>query len=140
MNNPCDSCAFVPGTVTHDSEPHNLLRATICLLGPLPFQCHYLRDGRDIHADPAVPRYMSGNQYRGVGFRVCEGWRREVRELAATGYFKDSPRRTKAYGMLALEELEIMLASEAGSEDWQEANQRLQLCMTRLGDKRRRYQ
>lgn len=140
MSNPCDTCAFKPGTVTHDEEPWNHLQGLIALLGPMPFYCHYLADGKDHHADKSIPRHnMSGAMFRQLGFRVCAGWKQAVKELAAAGYFKDSPKMTKVYALIARDELEIFLATEDGSEDKEEARERLQKCMARLGEKRRKY-
>lgn len=139
MNNPCDTCAFKSGSITQD-EPHNHLKGIICLLGPLPFYCHHLKDGTEITNDPKYHERMTRQEIRAAGMQICAGWKREVAQLAATGYFMESPRLTKAHAMIALQELSIFLDSEDGSDDKHEANERLQHCITRLGDKRRRFE
>lgn len=134
---PCDTCAFEPGTVTHDREPHNHLKALICLLAGLPFHCHYLKDGRDIHADPAYHERMTAGEARQHGFEICAGWKREIKLLADAGYFKERRMVTKANGIIGLDELYVFLNSEG--EDKEDARLQLEKVMTWFGEKRRKF-
>lgn len=113
--NPCDTCAFRPGSVTHDAEPHNRLRGELCALGAIPFYCHHGVDGvvRDLKdVTPDVRRLAVQTGY----MVICQGWRRAVKELAAEGYFKDSPRVKRAYAELGIGALQIFTGSEQGEK------------------------
>jgi hypothetical protein len=113
--NPCDTCAFRPGSVTHDREPQNSLRGELCALGAIPFYCHHGRDGqvRDLGSPPMKARARRVLVQAGETV-ICQGWRRAVAELAATGYFKDSPRVKRAYAELGLGALQIFITEEKG--------------------------
>ena len=74
-----------------------------------------------------------------MGFRICEGWKREVKKLAERGYYKDNPEVTKAIAILASGQLEVFLNTEAGSEDREEAAEMLGRMMKRLGEKREKF-
>src|SRR5262245_11677495 len=87
----CAGCAFRPGGAAN-RELYNHLRATICMLGPLPFLCH---DGRD-WADPDNHKFTPGEMFR-RGWSICQGWRREVARLAATGYYANNTEATRSF-------------------------------------------
>lgn len=100
MPNPCEGCALTKGAAAN-CEPNNHLAAMLAVLGPFPFYCHDAMEWRDelIHHFP--PRLLK----RLGQLKVCEGWRREVAELAATGYYAGDVvdkrlRRTVAWAAL----------------------------------------
>lgn len=110
--NPCDTCAFRPGSVTHDEEPQNYLRGELCALGGLPFYCHHDRAGAVQNpADLKMTRREAVQSGKTV---ICQGWRRAVKELAESGYFKDSPRLKRAYAELGLGALQVFIDEEKG--------------------------
>jgi len=115
----CAGCAFRPGGAAN-RELYNHLRATICMLGPLPFLCH---DGRD-WADPDNHKFTPGEMFR-RGWSICQGWRREVARLAATGYYANNTEVTRSFAKAALQELEITLSEEVDEEDRAEAQELL---------------
>lgn len=111
--NPCDTCAFRSGSVTHDEEPHNRLRSELCALGAIPFYCHHGADGtvRDLGTVTRETQRVAVQ----TGFIViCQGWRRTVKELAAAGYFKESPRLKRVYAEVGLGALRTFVSEEEG--------------------------
>lgn len=120
----CEGCAFTEGAVA-SLEPVSSIKAELSLLGGLPFYCHHLRDGTEVDLDdykPFTPALM-----RGLGVQVCEGWRREVQALAATGYYKQNPAIKRLYAIGGLQALTTFLESPEDSPEKEEA-------ATRLGD------
>jgi hypothetical protein len=139
MSNPCEGCAFSEGAAAN-LEVHNRLKGLICLLGPLPFHCHHLKDGTDIHADPKYHESMTREEFRKADMQICAGWKREVRELAATGYYRDNPLTRRGVAQAGLEHLKIFVGAEEGSEDKQDSHRILTRIMEWLGKKRRKFQ
>src|SRR4051794_40017207 len=88
----CDTCAFRPGCVTFEAEPHNTLRAEVCVRAPLPFHCHYSKAG-----DWSVVSLSNLNPAEAMSLRrelkICEGWRAEVKRRAARGDYADVETR-----------------------------------------------
>jgi hypothetical protein len=115
MNEPCSTCAFRPGSVTREEEPQNRLRGELCALGGTVFYCHHGRDG--------AVRDLGSSDYRTQARRalvqagetvICQGWRSAVRELAAEGYFKESPKAKRAFAQLGLGALQVFISEEEG--------------------------
>lgn len=79
---PCSECAFRSGGAAND-EPYNRLRGIICAHGAVPFFCHHDVPWRDKIAMAAFNREMA----RKAG--VCQGWRRQVRILNDSGFYRD---------------------------------------------------
>lgn len=106
MNNPCDECAFSKQGA--GLEPYNALRAKVCALGPLPFGCHH---GLDWQSSKLWTFTEQRENLRRSG--MCEGWRREVRELNAKGWFK-TPYQVirQAIAKQALQLIEIFVREE----------------------------
>jgi hypothetical protein len=99
---PCEGCAFTEGTEANLC-PYNRLKGELCLLGGVPFYCHHDIDWRS----PQTHKKKSRQEVRAI--KVCAGWRREVAELAATGYFKTERAEKKANGELGLGALETFV-------------------------------
>lgn len=89
MNEACNSCAFGPIGGAAD-EPLNTFTAQICSFGALPFYCHHGRDGVEYEwrNSPLGPLLLERSNRK-----VCAGWRSQVAELNAAGYFKTSATR-----------------------------------------------
>jgi hypothetical protein len=140
MKDPCATCAFTTGSEAN-LEPHNYLKGIICILGPLPFYCHYTDTGARLDKDFDEAALKPKDLQR-LGGRICRGWQREVLELAATGYYKDRPLITKGVALMAREELFIFCNTDSDEdrEDHDDASKNLQKAMTFLGDKRRKFQ
>jgi hypothetical protein len=139
----CDSCAFRPGSVTHDKEPYNALRGLICALGARPFHCHHL-NGEDHHDDqqyllqrlPDVRRFLqrfyaeqgwSGRILEGETLKLCAGWKEAVRENKAKHLFDDpAVRRVRRLAAdRALEVIEQFIAAPEGSPQKADLNREL---------------
>ncbi len=113
-HNPCDTCAFTPGSDAN-REPENHLKGMLCLLAPNAFYCHENIDWRN------TPASMSGKEFRETGFVICQGWRREVLELKEAGYYKDRPLLKRGIGIAGLGALEIFVSTSGDeSEDGRE--------------------
>lgn len=84
----CDTCAFRPGSQTHDQEPYNALRGVLCALGGRPFHCHYV-NGEDRHDDQTYLVRVLWGQVDGATVHLCEGWKQAVREYKAKHLFDD---------------------------------------------------
>jgi hypothetical protein len=111
--NPCDTCAFRPGSVTFDQEPHNRLRSELAALGAIPFYCHHGVDGtvRDLGTVTRETQRVAVQ----TGFMViCQGWKRAVKRLADEGYFKDSPKIKRIYAEVGLGALQVFIDEEEG--------------------------
>jgi hypothetical protein len=115
---PCAGCAFGPGAAAN-KEMYNHLRGLICLLGPVPFVCH---DGQD-WKNPENHKLAPAQFFR-TGWKICEGWRREVARLAATGYYEHTSI-SRGCAQAALNEIEILVSKEIDEEDRAEAIQTL---------------
>src|SRR5688572_13119984 len=79
---PCEGCALTEGAAAN-CEAHNSLKVQLCVLGGIPFFCHDNIDWRN----PEMHR-ATREQLRARGLRVCAGWKREVGDLAKSGYYK----------------------------------------------------
>jgi hypothetical protein len=92
----CDTCAFKPGSVTHEAEPHNRLKGLICSLGGLPFHCHYSTAG-DWH-DLGLGK-LNAAEARSLNreLPICAGWKAEVKALASRGHFRKGVRMVRRY-------------------------------------------
>lgn len=111
---PCATCALTEGSQAH-REPHNNLRAQLCVMGAIPFYCHHDAAGnlRDL-AD--MPRAMAAAEIRAGRLRICEGWRRETKALALSGYFARAAELKRAFAQLGLGALQIFTASDDPKE------------------------
>jgi hypothetical protein len=80
---PCNGCALTDGACAN-LEPKNQLTARICVRAGIPFYCHdtALADWRD-------PVSFKVAILKRQPVPICQGWTREVRRLAALGYFKE---------------------------------------------------
>lgn len=129
--NACETCAF--GNSGAACEPRNRLVAAICAASGRPFFCHHSRSGQefDWQDGKASAFYAQAPDQR----KVCEGWRRQVAELAALGHFRvtDDPddhrllmRYQRSLGAEALHELDLFLDAAAGGPEKEEARRRLE--------------
>jgi protein gp37 len=66
-----DTCAFTPGSVAN-LEPHNNVKAKLCVLGPLPFFCHQNIDWQN------TPSRQSGLLSAKAGGVKFGRWRRRA--------------------------------------------------------------
>jgi hypothetical protein len=112
VKDPCETCAFKPGSVTHDAEPQNHLRGELCAQGGIPFYCHHDRAGEV--QDLRELKMSTREAVQAGKVVICQGWRRAVRELAAAGYFKDSPKLKRTYAQVGLGALLIFIDEEEG--------------------------
>jgi hypothetical protein len=113
----CASCAFTTGAEAN-LEPHNFIRAQLCLLGAIPFYCHHGADGtlRDVGSVTRAEQRVAVQ----TGFMViCQGWRREVNSLARSGYYARSAKSKRVYAELGLGALQIFTTTEDGErKEW----------------------
>jgi len=96
----CLGCAYTEGTPANQ-EPWNNLRAQFCAMGAIPFVCHHGKDWLN------APQMTLAEAYQNK-YPICQGWRREVQELADAGYFNGSIRACRAYAQIGLELLGIV--------------------------------
>jgi hypothetical protein len=106
----CEGCAFTDGAVAN-LEPDNNLRGQLCVLGAIPFYCHHAEDGslqnlKDVKRSELRERIQSGQTV------ICQGWKREVSELAATGYYAKSLTAKRAIAVLGLGALAIFTSTQ----------------------------
>lgn len=133
MPSACSSCAFRPGSVTHDKEPYNALRGLLCALGAVPFYCHDGLDWRDHRAmvlcHPTVRRFIvSITGIPGPTLHHCEGWKEAVRRYKADHLFDDPAiRRVRHIAAdRALEVIEQFVAAPEGSKEKAALNRELE--------------
>lgn len=112
---PCDGCALSPGAAAN-KEPENALKAQLCVLGGLPFLCHHGQNWQDEAAHKRTPR-----EARQAGMVSCAGWKREVKALAAKGYYREVGEVLRVYGMAAIKALERYIKAEPDSKEKKEA-------------------
>ena len=113
MNNaPCGTCAYTCGSAAN-REPHNNLKAQICVLGGIPFYCH---KGSDKWKDPKNHGIISKVRFKELNLPICQGWVRRVRALAKVGYYKKNPTTRKIIAQIAAESLEIFVSSKDRKE------------------------
>lgn len=108
---PCHGCAFTEGSEAN-LEPWNRIRAMISARAGTVFYCHEGMDWRD----PLAHAPKTRREWRAMMLKPCQGWRREVRKLAAAGHFRDPIRRGyfHALGNEALTVLEEWKAHRPG--------------------------
>jgi hypothetical protein len=118
MTVPCNGCALTDGACANQ-EPHNQLRAKICVRAGLPFYCHDTRiaDWRD-----AIAFKVAILSRRPIP--ICRGWAREVARLAATGYFTRARALKRRLGEAALSALERFISTDEGADPYEKANAR----------------
>jgi hypothetical protein len=129
----CDTCAFHPGSITHDKEPYNALRGMLCALGAIPFYCHDGLDWRNhqamVQSEPRVRRWLVREfGIHGPTLHHCEGWKEAVRRYKAQHLFDDPAiRRVRHLAAdRALELIEQYIAAPEGSTEKAELNRELQ--------------
>jgi hypothetical protein len=123
--NPCEGCAFTEGAAAN-LEPDNALRGRLAVLGAIPFYCH---EGVDWQNPESHKR--TNCEIRDQN--VCAGWKREVGELAKTGWYKRDGKMAKGFAIAGLGALEIFLNSDDESDDKADANDVLQRVCATLG-------
>lgn len=127
--NPCETCAFKKGCVTHDDEPHNRLRAEICAAGPLPFHCHHSDLGDWSELDLSTINAVEAMSLRRE-LPICEGWRAEVRRRAAAGEYPKETRQLRRHiAAHALKMISQFIRSPEGSTAKNEARIELPRCL-----------
>lgn len=100
----CHTCAFRRGSETR-SDTVTQVKGALCVLGGLPFYCHYDKAGVDFHeTDEKPPANM---------LKICEGWKASVAEAAADPRWRKNREIRKAYAHLGLDALTML----AGNED-----------------------
>lgn len=131
MSTPCDTCAFRRGSETHDHEPHNLLKGTICALAGIPFFCHHGFDYATAHISVINRRFATVNVSDVREIRVCEGWKRRIQRLKAQGYFAVDSETRKAQQQIGQHALSLMNAfiDEKDEAKKEEYRQGLQNCV-----------
>jgi len=118
MPDPCDTCAFRQGSVTHESEPHNRLKGMICAAAGIPFYCHHGWAWED--ADIAVVKgrfVVIGEEIDLSKIRLCAGWLRDVKHMKERGQFAVTPEvraLQKELGGYALAALKEFIGSPDG--------------------------
>lgn len=132
-NRPCEGCALSPGAVAN-LEPDNHLMALICVLGPIPFLCHEGQNWEDSEEHKLGARKLFLR-----GFKICRGWQREVRRLAATGYYQEHPGPTKSFAQIAAGELQLIIDGKVEGKRKDEAWELLQAMVVELTDKRAKF-
>jgi hypothetical protein len=112
---PCEGCAFSPGSITHDEEPHNNLRGQLCLLGGIVFYCHHAADG-SLQNLKGMRMEERGRLVREGKLIVCQGWRREVATLSHEGYYREHGDIKRMYAELGLGALLLFTGEAEGLE------------------------
>jgi len=133
QRNPCDTCAFRKGCVTHEDEPHNLLKGEICVSGPLPFHCHHSDAGDWSFIESASLTPAEALDMRRE-LPICEGWRREVKAAADAGRYGHDPETRKIrrfVAIYALQKLREFLTLDYGNLK-DEASRELELALRLL--------
>lgn len=137
-SNPCEGCALSEGAAAN-CEPRNHLAAMIAVLTPFPFYCHEGMDWQNPvthHCPPQVLKRLGQ-------LKLCEGWRREVRALAETGYYKGEDevdaalRRT--VGRAAFVALEKFLTEGLTPAEKESAREQLSAYVHELVEKKRKF-
>jgi len=122
MGAPCESCAFRSGAAAN-TEIYNRLRSEICALTGVPFWCHHGKDGTDF---TSKTKFVTNAELRSRGMRICEGWKRAVRQHVRPGLtatFKRLVRRWTGEGILQL--IDEFIDAEEGSAEKRDAHRRL---------------
>lgn len=110
----CDGCALTSGACAN-REPNNALTALICVRAGIPFYCH---DGQPW--DDAIAMKVKILRHQRVP--VCQGWRRDVKALAVTGWFRTVRQLKHQVGDAALRALETFIRSSNSGDEYGRAN------------------
>ena len=113
--NPCDTCAFRVGSVTHDDEVYNRFRAEIAGLSGVPFFCHHTHDYKKpftirrgmVIQDGIEPQRLT----------VCAGWKAQAAKdvpRGKEGWLNRTVRH--ALGRQALDTLDAAIAETGPAE------------------------
>lgn len=132
-NQRCSGCALTTGAEAN-LEPDNYIVARLAVMGPFPFYCH-----AHVDYDTLPAGRMSRNEFRERGMVLCTGWLEEVRKLAETGYYKDSPVATKLFADIARRNLSLFTNSDDPDEKEQALDTLFQL-LKRLNEKRLKFE
>lgn len=98
----CEGCAFKPDSEAN-GEAVSTLKAQIAVMTPAPFYCHDTMEDWE-----TVDSTSDRKQLLQKGMKICEGWKKAVKELNETGYYSD-PVNTRFYGNTASQTLELYL-------------------------------
>jgi hypothetical protein len=137
-NKPCGGCALTKGAAAN-TEPNNHLAAMIAVLGPFPFYCHDAMDWRNDFTHYLPPRLL---KQRGE-LNVCEGWKREVRDLAETGYYGgevEDKRLRRTVARAALVALRDFLTEGIAPGEKESARLRLGAYLRELVERKAKFQ
>jgi hypothetical protein len=109
--NPCEGCAFTKGAAAN-LEPQNAIKSQFCVLGGLPFYCHHddtgaIRDMKELRKGDLRRAVQNGDTH------ICAGWKREVKELSATGYYRIALQTKRAFAMFGLGALQIFTSTKS---------------------------
>jgi len=112
---PCDTCALRDGSITNTNEPHNRLRAMICVEAALPFYCHY--SGAGDWSDIGISKL---NQAESMTMRrelpICQNWKAQVAAKAKTGFYDKATRQIRRWaGIFALQQINRFIEAEPGA-------------------------
>jgi hypothetical protein len=130
----CDGCALTKGAAAN-CEPNNYLKAMIAVLGPIPFYCHEPLDWEEemtLHLPPRLLKSMGQ-------LKPCAGWQREVKELAATGYYKENSATTKTIAVLCMKALNTFLREGVSVAEKETARDELDCSFRILVEKKRKF-
>lgn len=111
MNHPCEGCAYTRGAAAN-TEPQNNIKAQLCLLGGIAFWCHHAVDGsiQDLSDVKSPMKLREGVQSGRI--TICQGWRRETRRLAETGWFSRGLRLKRVIAKLGIGALQIFISTD----------------------------
>ena len=105
----CGTCAFRKGSETR-GETYNTLKATLCVLGAVPFYCHYTKNGEDLHTDK--PRLLKTND-----MKVCDGWKQAIRKQLKLGNLRPELAQKRSLAKVALAALEAFVDEKEGTPE-----------------------
>lgn len=129
---PCHDCALLSGSITQ-KEPHNVLKAEICVLGGLVFYCHDTIDGWKTQG-----KFTTRKQIQEERWKPCAGWAGKVQELAKIGYFHQDEwftrliQQERAKAAIAALDDYISLDGEKKREEKEDARLNLEEYITDL--------
>lgn len=115
---PCEGCALTDGACAN-KEPKNQLTARICVRAGIPFYCH-TTDVADWHDDIGFKIAILKRQR----VPICQGWAREVRVLAKTGYFTRARALKRKVGETAIRALNRFVDTDEKLDPYGKANAR----------------
>lgn len=130
QESPCKGCALKEGAAAN-CEPANNIKAQLCVLGAIPFYCHENLDWQNPEAHKAK---RADVKMLGVG--ICQGWKREVAELAKTGYYRDRGDSKKDLAAIGIVNLAKFIESERGSQAKNDASEILEFIIKELNEQR----